>query len=160
MKKAVFICFFLSMCSIMLGQTNADTIVLKKVLGGYEVRQNGKILTMNQLSYAVMADEIATYEMKKAVATNSFGSIFAYVGGALIGYPVGWAIGGGKMNWSMFGIGIGLSTFTIPISRSINRRIKTAVEAYNNGLRVPALPETSEIKIGIVTNGIGLSMTF
>jgi hypothetical protein len=160
MKKTVFVCAFLFVCTLIFGQNSGDTIVLKKVIGGYEVFQSGKVLTMTQLAMAVRSSEAATNELKKASTVNSFGSIFAYLGGALIGYPLGWAIGSGQMNWPMFGIGCGLAAFSIPFSRSVNRRVKSAVEFYNNDQKVPVIQETSEIKVGLVPNGIGLTMTF
>lgn len=71
---------------------------------------------------------------KSARTSNAFSTILSYAGGFLIGWPIGTAIGGGKPEWALAGIGGGLVALAIPLAISSNKKMKKAVHLYNSGI--------------------------
>lgn len=140
---------------------NAQKIEMKKVFGGYQYTQDGNKMTMGKLVKVMESNSDALKFMKKAKSNNVLASILGGAGGALIGFPIGTAIGGGKANWTLVGIGAGLVAISIPISSGVNKNAKKAVELYNSSLNSTSYFEFKpEFKIVANGNGIGLSMSF
>lgn len=115
---------------------------------------------MTQLTDAVRSNPMAVSELNKAKTANVFGSMLAYAGGYMIGYPIGTALGGGQMSWGMFGIGAGLAILTIPISKAINKHLNAAVSAYNANPNGLSMSTGNELKLDFADTGVGLKMTF
>ena len=158
MKKALLT---LILALITMTICNAQKIEMKKIFGGYQYTQNGNRMTMGKLVKTMDANSDALKFIKKAKSNNVFASILGGAGGALIGFPIGTAIGGGDANWTLAGIGAGLVAIGIPISSGANKNAKKAVELYNSSLNSTAYYEFKpEFKIVANGNGIGLSMNF
>ncbi len=140
---------------------SAQKIEMKKVFGGYQYTQNGDKMTMGDLVKVMESNSEALNFMKKAKSNNLLASILGGAGGALIGFPIGTAIGGGDANWTLAGIGAGLVAIGIPISSNVNKKAKKAIELYNSSLNATAYYEFKpEFKIIANGNGLGLSMNF
>ncbi len=158
MKKTVLALvltlFTMSICS-------AQKIEMTKVFGGYQYTQNGNRMTMAKLEKAMKSNSEAHQFIKKAKSNNVIAVIFGGAGGALIGFPVGTALGGGDANWTLAGVGAGLIAIAIPISSGVNKNTKKAVELYNSSLGTIAYfdfkPEFNLVANG---HGIGLRMDF
>ena len=158
MKKTILI-FILTLTTITI--CNAQKIEMKKVFGGYQYTQNGNQMTMGKLVKVMESNSEALKFMKKAKSNNVLASILGGAGGALIGFPIGTAIGGGDANWTLAGIGAGLVAIGIPISSGANKNAKKAVELYNTSLNsISFYKFKPEFKIVANGNGIGLSMNF
>ena len=140
---------------------NAQKIEVKKVFGGYKYMQNEKPMSMRGLIKAMELNADAYQLIKKASTNNTLANILGGAGGALIGFPIGTSLGGGDANWALAGIGAGLIVVSIPISSSLHKNAKQAVDIYNASLN-----ETSfyhfKPKFNMIANqhGIGLSMNF
>lgn len=161
MKRILILMSLLSVClTYSFGQTVNDTISMKKVFGGYQFYQAGKRLNMNQLVTAMKPDEQAYKQIKSAQSSYTMAMIFSYAGGFMVGWPIGTAIGGGKPNWAMAGIGAGLIVVAIPISQGFNKKAKLAVGTYNHGLQASSFWDKSELKLSMTANGIGLNLRF
>jgi hypothetical protein len=97
---------------------------------------------MNQMDHF----EAVFGQINNAQVNNSFSSsktwftvanVFGGVGGAMIGWPIGQAIGGGKFNTPLFAAGVavaGIGFALLPISRS---NLADAVRAYNKTADAP-----------------------
>lgn len=158
MKKTI-----LSLLIVLVTTTicDAQKIEMEKVFGGYKYTQNGIMLTMNDLVKTMESNQQAFELIKEAQSCNVLASIIGGAGGALIGFPLGTAAGGGEANWTLAGIGAGLVVIGIPISSKVNKKSKRAVEIYNTGLDTTSFNEFKpEFKILANGNGIGLSMRF
>ena len=161
MKKITFIISLLTLTSTLtLGQTSTDSISMKKVFGGYQFYQGAERLNMNRLIKTMEPNEQAYSQILSAQTTNILGSIVGIAGGAMLGWPISTAIGGGEPNWIMAGIGAGLIIVSIPISQTFNKQAKQAVETYNGGLQTSSFWDENEIKLTIAGNGIGLTFLF
>jgi len=160
MKKTLFICALLFVCSSMFGQTNNDSIIMKKVFSGYQFYQNGKVLNMTQLTSILRTNEEAYKEFQSGKSSYTLATIISCVGGFMTGWQIGTVIAGGEPNWGMAGAGIGLCVVSIPITNKFYNKAKVAVGTYNGGQTTNSIFKDSELKLGFTGNGIGLAMTF
>ena len=139
----------------------AQNIEIEKVFGGYKYTQNGNQMTIKDLVKTMENNQQAFDLIQKAQSNNTLASIIGFAGGGLIGWPIGTAIGGGDANWTIAGIGVGLVAIGIPISSSVNKKTKQAVELYNSSLNSTSSNEFKhEFKVIANGYGIGLSMNF
>ena len=82
-----------------------------------------------------------------------------YLGGALIGWPIGTALGGGEPNWIIALVGCGVVAATIPIVNSSNRNLKKAVDCYNQGVPFTDKPNI-DVSLGLNSKGVGVVLRF
>lgn len=161
MRKIAIILTLLSVYSTFsFGQTEVDSITMKKVFGGYEFYQGDKRLNVNQLVDAVKPNEQVYNEMKAAKSSYTLATIISSAGGFMIGWPLGTAVGGGEPNWTVAGIGAGLVVVSIPISQSFNKKAKAAVDKYNSGLQASSFWDKNELRFSMTGNGVGLVLRF
>ena len=97
--------------------------------------------------------------MKIAKDNYIAGSVFQYVGGLFIGYPIGISLGGGKPNWALTGIGAGLAVISIPFTVAYIKHAKNAVMIYNKGLKYSSMIKI-DLRMTMTNNGVGLKITF
>jgi hypothetical protein len=146
--------------SNVFGQTENDSITMKKVFGGYQFYQGEQRLNMNQLVNTMKANEQAYKQIKSAQSTYTMAMIFSYAGGFMVGWPLGTAIGGGEPNWAIAGVGAGLLVIAIPVSQSFNKKAKQAVGTFNGGLQTSSFWDKNELKLTMTGSGIGLTLNF
>src|SRR4051812_6073263 len=101
--------FLLAMLMVLFvaptfAQNGNDSIKTRKVVGGYQFFQHHKALKMGKLVKAIEKNEEAYMHIKSAQSANTIGSIIGGVGGFMVGWTLGAAIGGGEPNWTVAGI--------------------------------------------------------
>ena len=161
MKRiTIIISLLLVSLTFTFGQTVSNPISMKKAFGGYQFYQGTKRLTMNGLVLSMKPNEQAYKEIKSAQSTYTMAMIFGYAGGFMVGWPIGTAIGGGDPNWVMAGIGAGLIVVAIPLSQNFNKKAKTAVDTYNEGLQPSSFWNKRELKLSMTGNGVGLTLRY
>jgi len=158
MKKALLALTIIIACITI---SNSQKISIEKTFSGLKFTQKGKYLKMNEL-VSIMKSNPNSYKLIKSAQTNDLlARIISGVGGGLIGYPIGTAIGGGKPNWTIAGVGAGLVVISIPIASNAKKKARQAVGIYNSGLESTTSTEFNPyFKIIANGNGIGLSMNF
>ena len=159
-KIAIILTLLAVSMSFTFGQTASDSISMKKVFGGYQFYQGEQRLNVNQLVNTMKPNNQAYQQIKSAQSTYTLATIIGGVGGFMVGWPIGTALGGGEPNWTMAGIGAGLFVVSIPISQSFNKKAKQAVETYNSGLQTSSFWDKNELKLSLTGNGIGLTLNF
>ncbi len=92
----------------------------------------------------------------KGKSAYSTSTVFGFVGGFLIGWPIGTALGGGEPEWAMAAAGAGVIAIAIPIASSSKKKMEEAVRIYNGDPK----RETSQLKLNFSGNGIGLAFSF
>ncbi|MFK8059030.1 MAG: hypothetical protein AB8B78_02970 [Polaribacter sp.] len=138
----------------------AQKIEMKKVFGSYTFSQNDKMLTLSQMQ-EVMKDNKEAFELVKSAKSNqTWGMILGGAGGALIGYPIGTAIGGGEPKWALAGAGVALIVATIPIVKGFNKKTKKAVELYNANAPSVSSNFNPTFNLNIKGTSLGLLMNF
>ncbi len=140
----------------LLGQNASDSIEVKKALGVIFL-QHGKRLAPRNLLEICKSNAESYAEMKTAKGNYDVGSVFGFIGGFMVGWPIGTAIGGGEPNWTLAAIGGGLIVVSIPFSSGYSRHAKKAVEIYNNGLKNISRNDM-ELKLGLTGNGFGIKV--
>jgi hypothetical protein len=157
--KNILIIMIIAFASITFCQ--AQKIEIEKVGGGHKFTQNGQVLTIDNLSRKVASNEESLRLINKAKTSGTFATILGYAGGGLIGWPVGTAIGGGKANWGIAGIGAGLLAIAFPVAAGADKKTKQAVELYNASLNPTSFIHSKpELNVVANANGIGLSVSF
>lgn len=157
MKKCflVIVLFVVAFSSV-----NAQKIEMKKTFGGYTFSQNDQMLTLSKMQ-EIMKDNKEAFNLVKSAKSNlTWGMILGAAGGALVGYPIGTAIGGGDSEWALAGVGAALIVATIPIIKGFNKKTKKAVELYNTNS--PHLSSGFQPQLNLNFKGLsmGVSMTF
>lgn len=158
MKKTILpLIFVLTAITFCTGQK----IKMEKAFGGYKYTQNGQKMGMGDLVKIMENNQPAYKLIKEAQSSNTLATIIGSAGGFLVGWPLGSALGGGEANWTLAAVGAGLIVVGIPISSSVNKKAKSAVEIYNSSLDTSSYYEYSP-KVNLIAsgNGIGFSMTF
>ena len=146
---------------ITLSTCNAQKIEIKKVFIGYKYTQNGNNLSLSELSNVVKTNAKSFELIKKAKIKMVFGSIIGGIGGVLIGFPIGTAIGGGEPNWTLAGIGVGCIAIGIPLGIGADKNINEAAENYNTSLNPTAFNNSRpEFKLKANGQGLGLEISF
>jgi len=146
--------------STAFSQTTQDTIRIKKVFLGHEYYKYNKPIDINQIGTYIHSNQQAYKEFKSAQSTNTFAEILGYAGGFMVGWPLGTALGGGKPNWTMAGIGVGILAVGIPLSIHADTQLNEAVKKYNSGMKTSSLDYSPEMKFGFTGNGVGLILKF
>lgn len=136
----------------------AQTIEFTKGFGGYTFTQNGEKISTEEVTTQLNTNEESAQLLKKAKNQGILASIIGGAGGALVGYPIGTAIGGGEANWAMAGVGAGIIAIGIPISISANKKTKKAIEIYNAGVKPKEENITYKPQLMMVSNSVGLGL--
>jgi hypothetical protein len=155
----IIIALFLLSTIEIFAQTQTDSIEIRKNIFGTVCRQNGRILTEKRLINITRVNDEAYQEMKISKNNSNIAKVVGFLGGAMVGWPLGAATAGKKMDWNLFGIGAGLIAVSIPFSLASIRHAKKAVKIYNEGINQTSL-HAIEFNMAVTVNGIGIVMTF
>ena len=155
MKNLIFLIAVLAFIS-----TNAQQIEIRKSFGEVQLYKDNERLKMKEVK-ALMRDHQAAFEeLQKANTNKAFAYIFSIPGGALIGYPIGTAIGGGDPEWVLAGIGAGLVAVSIPFMSGYNKRAKNAAGLYNKAVMNTTSSFQPDVRFSVKANGVRLVIVF
>ncbi len=98
----------------------------------------------------------------KGMSQQSTASIIAGIGGALIGWPIGSAIGGGDPQWILAGIGVGVVVIGVPIYSSGGKKVNSAIDLYSGKSIGSILPKGTHFSASVIgsSEGLGLQISF
>ncbi len=154
--KPVFLFFLaVSLSSVIGAQQGTTPLELKSGFSGLRIIQQGKSLTLKQAVDVMQPVPEAISYLKKARSANTVASIISFAGGALIGWPLGTAIGGGDPQWELAIAGAGLIVTAIPFSIGAKKNAVRAVEAYNTSVQTVGKRQL-RMKLAFTGNGMGL----
>lgn len=91
----------------------------------------------------------------KASSGYQGGNVLGFVGGFMVGWPLGTAIGGGDPNWALAGGGAGLLAIAFPLQGSAVKKMQEATDIYNQ----EGLKETT-LNFNLGVNGFKLVYSF
>jgi hypothetical protein len=101
----------------------------------------------------------ALEEMKKAKGNSDAASVFAFLGGGLIGWTLGGLIGPEPPTWGLAAAGAGLILVALPFSSTYVKRATKAKEIYNSSLNQSGYYPV-KMNLGLSDHGFGLTMKF
>jgi hypothetical protein len=161
MKKKLLFTVLVTICiSYSFGQTPTDTISIQKVFGGYQYYQGYNRLGFSQMINLMQSNEQASNEIRAAQKNSSIASITGYVGGFMLGWPLGTAIGGGRPNWAMAGVGAGILAVGITLNQKSNKQTTNAIRIYNESITSESFLNNVQIDYLFTLNGVGFRMRF
>lgn len=158
MTKTLFVLITMLSFSITLS-AQSDTIVARKVFGGYKYLQDATPLTPKMMLDLMVDNQDAYVLMSHAKTRTVVASVFSYAGGFMIGWSIGAAIAGDEINWSQTGVGAGLITLGIMAAGAASKDAIAAIEIYNSKLK-SSQREGMKLNLGIHDHGVGLALKF
>lgn len=158
-KISLFLAVAILSITSIYAQNSKYQITENRVKNRTTYAYDGIILTENQLVNRMQDCPDAYKEMKRHSTNKIIGSVFAFTGGVLIGWPLGAAISGKEAQWGLAAIGVGVIALGIPFYIATPKRKKSAIELYNNQLSPPSAQRV-EFEFGTTNYGVGLSMKF
>jgi hypothetical protein len=155
MIKILFLFLMVFSAISLSAQDHRDTLEVRKNLFLHQ----GKTLKPKELINITRSNPEAYKEMRKAKSNYDVAVLTSSVGGFLVGWPLGTAIGGGDPNWAIAGAGAGLIVLSLPLSSAYFKRAKNAVKIYNEDINRTGKKDV-DLKWGINSNGIGIKLIF
>lgn len=134
---------------------NGQDLRMEKEFGGFKFYNGQQALKLGEVQELMKSNEAAYKEIKKARGNFVMSNVLAFAGGALIGWPVGTALGGGDPQWGLAGAGAGLVLIAIPLSIGFKNHATKAVDLYNAGETNARQPSLS-----IFPTGTGMKLVF
>jgi uncharacterized membrane protein YkgB len=158
-KRFAFILLAFSISFSTFCQTSVDSIHIVKNAWSYTYFTDGYELTPENMKFVMPNNPKSLRYFKKAQTSSIISFGMGYLGRSLIGWPIGTALGGGKLNWIIAIIGCGVVAATIPIVNSSNRNLKKAIDSYNRGVSFADKPNI-DVNLGLSRNGLGVLFRF
>jgi len=91
----------------------------------------------------------------KGKSGYSASNVLGFIGGFMIGWPLGTAIGGGDANWTLAGIGAGVLAIAIPIQSGAKKKLQAAAYLHNGNSS-----SASVLRLDVLPNGVGFTFSF
>lgn len=104
----------------------------------------------------VMESNQEAYDLAmKAKSSYSAGNVFGFIGGFMVGWPLGTAVVGGQPKWELAWAGLGVLGISIPLLSSANKKMEKAVSVYENGTQ-----SQSNLRLRLAPTKLGITYTF
>lgn len=126
---------------------------------GQVTMEGAAMITPKQALSMMEAYPEAYSYMKKANGNKGAATVFATIGGAFIGWPIGTAIGGGDPSWGLAAAGAGLVLVALPFNSAFKKNASMAIELYNEANH-QALNHDVKLNIGLLERGFGVKLSF
>ena len=85
----------------------AQNIEMKKGFFGTRFYSDGRMVKPGEVLEIMRSDDEAYAHFKKAKTNYDVAGVLGFIGGALVGWPIGTAIGGGDPEWGLAAVGGG-----------------------------------------------------
>lgn len=131
MKNILFSAVLVFYAGISYAQTEPGDIEIKKVFGGIQLKQDGRPLRPKEVLAIMQPIPEAYTAYKKAKSNYNGAQVLGFIGGALIGWPLGTALAGGDPEWGLAAAGAGVLLISIPLNNGYSKNIRNAVSIYN-----------------------------
>jgi hypothetical protein len=116
-------------------QSNKDTLVIKTTFSNINMYDTkGTQVSISDAKKRASNNRTALHYFETAQMNQLFSLLFGLPGGFLIGYNMGIAAGGGKINLAYFFTGFGLIGLSFPFELAKVNNLKKAVQVYNDSL--------------------------
>lgn len=125
MRKFAILLFLLPMISFA-----QDNLEVRK--GRFY--KGSELLAVKDFTLAMQSNPEAFKLANSAKSSYSAANVLGFIGGFMVGWPLGTAIGGGQPEWGLLAAGAGVLAIAIPISISSTKKMKEAANIYNKGL--------------------------
>lgn len=152
---------FIVFSFVVFSYGKAQTLEVKNVLGVCKLEQAGKKFKLKDLEPAFKFDQEALGLLKKTRRQKVGLFFLGTVAGSAVGIPIGMALGGEKMDWTLLGVGLGLTAISVPLYSKYNKRIRHLAKRYNaKALNASKYRLQPRMELAASHNGIGISVNF
>lgn len=145
--------FFSSLLAFVMFSVQSQTIEQKK---GGRFFIDGVASSPKEVQNLMSGNPEAFELAKSANANYGVGNVLGVIGGFMIGWPIGSAIGGGEPEWALAGVGAGVLAVAIPLVSSGNKKMGKAIELYKGS----AAPPKTSLDFQFKGNSIGFALKF
>lgn len=160
MKYILFIAASISLCLPAAAQTGNGDLQMKKKFDGPRFYSENRLLKPKEVLTYMQSNDEAYTTFKKAKANYDAAQVFGFIGGALIGYPIGTAIGGGDPQWGLAVGGVGMVLLSIPFTHAFSKHATHAFDLYNQS-NATARTFKPKLYVGSISNyGMGVTLKF
>ena len=119
------------------------------------IYQDGRLLKPKEVLSIMQSNPEAFNAFKKAKSNYDAANVFGFIGGFMIGWPLGSALGGGEPQWGIAAGGAAVLLLGIPLSRGYQKHARNAIDIYNKNDQ----PSTS-LKTSVNMNFTGTGVKF
>jgi hypothetical protein len=156
MKSLLMVVLCMIFFSQLSAQNNGDLILGK----GGKIFQGGTVLKPKEVLRLMEPNPqaYATFERAKANYTASL--ILGTAGGALVGWPLGTALGGGDPQWGLAAGGAALILIALPLDAAFKKNARIAIDLYNTDKGKTARQFKPQMHFGMQRTGVGMSLRF
>jgi hypothetical protein len=152
MNRFILTALMLSLSFSSFAQDGEGDIRIQKNFGGTRFFQDDRLLKPKDVLNAMAPNDEAFNLFKKAKSNYDAAQVFGFIGGFMIGWPLGTAIAGGDPQWGIAAGGAGALLLSIPFSSAFNKHARNAVEIYN---REPLYGRGNRVSVSLVPYGAG-----
>ncbi|NOT75597.1 MAG: hypothetical protein HOP08_11755 [Cyclobacteriaceae bacterium] len=154
MKRHLFVLCVLSFGISFSSVGQVDSLIMHKTFGGarFEYKKDTSVFIVSpkQVLDIMKNDAEALAEFKKAKSNYGASGVIGFIGGALIGFPVGTAIAGGQPEWGLAAGGAALLLIAvIPLDKAFKRHSENALNIYNRKHNTAFRPRTNYFLSGL-----------
>ncbi|NEV94475.1 hypothetical protein G3567_10010 [Psychroflexus sp. YR1-1] len=151
----------LAVCLFTSALSFSQEISIDQNAWGYEFKKGEQELNWRELLKETSSVEESYDLIKRAQSQTILSTIFGFASGALVGIPVGQALGNGEPNWVLAIAGGALITVAIPLASRSKRNLEEGVALYNARSKTAFLRELKpEVSLVGNANGLGLRLRF
>ena len=161
MKRLLIILTIISTFCVapVLGQRGQEAhkkIEVKKGLFPSYIVDGRKIKRLAELERIVLSinDEETTQLFKKSKSLQNTSKPFSWIGGFLMGWAIGGALGGEEFDTPLFASGCAIASFGMFLGVKADKNRIKSVERYNSilkdkwGISLQYLPQNKKLKLG------------
>lgn len=158
----LFILFLLANC--LLGQSDSTNIQnqefhYKSKMPGKGYYYQGQPVLPKEIPELVKNSSEAYNLAKSANSSGGLAQVLGFVGGFMIGLPLGTMLAGGEPQWGLVGVGAAFIAIGIPMTASANKKMQQAIRIYNESLQEKPI---TGLKLEVAGGpfGFGLKLRF
>jgi len=157
--SSVILLLILMIAQTSMAQETSDSIsVINPARGRFEYKN--ATIDLKELLHLTQKNPEAYNQINKAIKQRNGGIITGAIGGGLIGFTLGSAVGSGEPMWWLAGVGAGFFGIASVLSSESNKKVYRGVAIYNAGLNDPKTPGKSPVILGMTSTGLGISWRF
>jgi hypothetical protein len=152
--------FYQSSAQKSSAQTRDGDLKMVKSFGGTKFYLDGQLLKPKEVLNLMEHDVEAFNEFKKAKSNNDAGNVLGFIGGVMIGWPLGTALAGGDPQWGLAAGGAAVLVATIPLTIGFKKHATTATNLYNRNTSNVSADLRPKVNMGLHGTGARLVITF
>jgi len=123
---------FILLGLLLIGRASfCQQLTMVKTFGGVRFESDTLTYSAKQVLELMRDNQPAYIEFKRAKSNYDGAGVMGFVGGLLIGFPLGTAIVGGEPEWGLAAGGAGLLLLSIPLNSAFKRHAQSAIDTYN-----------------------------